>query len=567
MQNITVAEYIASFCKAKDLSTIYHYIGGMTTHLVDAIAQNDSLKLITLRTEQAAGFAANAHARITNKPIISLATSGPGATNLVTPIADCYFDYVPAIFICGQVNTFEQCPTPHIRQLGFQETDIVNIVKPITKLTLAVKQAQDIPNILEKAYNVALTTPYGPVLLDIPMNIQMQKCSLAPFVKKNVEQEKKNNDNTLQLKQFQIDIEQALRPLVLFGHGVQLDQAVNICHEFIEKFNLPVVHSLHGLDSAPSRLNYGFIGSYGNRYANLALAQSDFLLVLGSRLDIRQTGADTAYFERSKKIYHVDINNAQFNTRTAHAIGIKTNIKHFIKKILHLPLKLHNTQSWLDNLDKYKKNYPFDQEIILNDNSIHPNILLRKLSHLFTETVGYTIDVGKNQMYAAQSLQPKIGERVIFSGGLGAMGFSLPAAIGMAFATNNTVICITGDGGLQMNIQELQTIIHYKLNIKIIVLQNHSLGMVQQFQEDYFENRLFATNWDYSSPDFFKIAQGYGISAKKITKQSEIENALLWVKSSKGPCLLECVIPNTTKLYPKIFYGNNLENMFPFVEN
>ncbi len=563
-----VSKYLSEFCQVAGLTTIYHYIGGMTIRFIDEIGKNKNLKLVTLRHEQGAGFAANAHSRITHKPTLTLATSGPGATNLVTPIADCYFDHIPAIFITGQVNTHEQNQNSDIRQIGFQETDIVNICKPITKLSMQVTKGSDFPSALKKAYKIATTAPFGPVLLDVPMNVQKEECAddKISFIS-NISLLCENCvdiflDN--QLNMLITDLQNAKKPLLLFGHGVSLSCADEECARFSEKYSIPIVHSLHGVDVAISALNFGLIGSYGNRYANIALCEADFVLALGTRFDVRQLGANVNYFEANKVIYHVDINPSQFNVKTKNAIGIEADIKGFIEALAKKNISCQSNDFWLEKLSLYKKKFSSLEELAIDNEDINPNKFVYLLSEKFPEVAGYTTDVGKNQMYVAQSIQLKKGQRVLFSGGHGSMGFSLPAAIGMAFATNKEVICFNGDGGLQMNIQELQTIKHYNLPIKIIVFQNNALGMVQQFQEDYHENRLYGTVDGYSAPNFTALAFAYGIEGKKISKANEVDEAIKWLKSSRGACLLEIVISNKVKLYPKLMFGNNLDTMYPY---
>ncbi len=561
---MNVAQYLSKFCITNKLFTLYHYIGGMTVRLIDEINNNKELRLITMRHEQGAGFAASAHARIENKPIISLATSGPGAINLLGPVADCFFDHIPAIFITGQVKTTELNSCAGVRQLGFQETDIVSMAKPVTKAAFLLESAKDFPKILADAYNIAMTAPYGPVLIDIPMDLQIEDCQLSADQTLKIDPSTHTLPSKLiEIEQFKRDLERAKKPLILLGHGVRLAKAVDNCVKFIETHKIPYVYSLHGSDCALAQYNFGLIGSYGNRYGNLALAEADFILVLGARLDIRQTGANIDFFEQGKVIYQVDVNTKCFNLRTNKVNGIPSDVNNFMEKILNTSLQLQDLSSWHKKLETYKNSYPTDEEIKLEDNSIHPHKLLKKTFKVFKQSAGYALDVGKNQMYAAQAVAVNKGQRVITSGGFGAMGFALPASIGMAMATNKEVICVSGDGGLQINIQELETIKYYNLNIKIIVLQNQSLGMVQQFQEEYCDSRLVGTRLGYSSPNMKNIAQAYGIESKQIKTQEEVDSALSWLKATTGPCLLECIIPYTTKLIPKLSYGNDLDNMYP----
>ena len=312
-----VATYIAKFLKSKQIDTVFELQGGMITRIIDELHNQGGIKIVSVHHEQAAAMAADAYARVKNIPGVALATSGPGATNLITGIGNCFFDSVPAIFITGQVNLNEQKADRPIRQLGFQETDIVSIIKPITKAAYSVKRAADIPNIFEQAYNISLQGRPGPVLIDIPMDIQNGECDESiEFIDSNIEYSD-NKEIEDFISKLQQELKNSKKPLLLLGRGVRVANLVSEIMHFIEKLNIPVVMSLNGIDSIPydNKNRIGFIGSYGNRWANYALGVSDLLLVLGSRLDLRQTGADIPTFTKGKKIFHVDIDKGELNNR------------------------------------------------------------------------------------------------------------------------------------------------------------------------------------------------------------------------------------------------------------
>ena len=325
---IKVSDYIAKFLVEKNITTVFELSGGMITHLLDSFYFQESINIVTMHHEQGASFAAEGYARVTNLPGIALATSGPGATNLLTGIGSCFFDSSPAIFITGQVNTHELKGDRGIRQLGFQETDIVSMAKPITKWAIQVLDAEEIPTILDKAFNLSLEGRPGPVLIDIPMDIQRAIIKNPP--NERVELVKTSHLSNQVIDNLISDIKSSKKPLLLVGRGVRAGNCASELEGFISKTNIPVITTLLGLDLVPfnSDLRVGFIGSYGNRWANLAFGESDLLIVLGSRLDIRQTGADVSFIER-RKIYHVDCVIEEINNRVKGCIPINAELKTF----------------------------------------------------------------------------------------------------------------------------------------------------------------------------------------------------------------------------------------------
>lgn len=558
-----VVTYIARFLKAKGIDTVFELQGGMITRIIDELYNEGGITIVSMHHEQAAAFAADAYARIKNIPGVALATSGPGATNLVTGIGNCYFDSVPAIFITGQVNLNEQKGDKAIRQLGFQETDIVSIVKPITKAAYAIKSADEIPIVLHEAYRISMEGRPGPVLIDIPMNLQHAECidfiDQIPMVcYTDIEIQKAFIDDLLTA------IGESKKPLILAGAGVRISGAENVFLELIEKLNIPVVTSLNGIDivpyNHPNRI--GFIGSYGNRWANYALGTCDVLIVLGSRLDNRQTGADTDSFKSNKRIYHVDIEAPELNNRITDCTILQADLKSFLNELLHVNSVKQNYNEWYTEIAVKKTERP-DTVELTNIKGINPNKFIHSLSQISQHARVFTTDVGSNQMWAAQSIELVSIQRLLSSGGMGAMGYSLPAAIGACFATNKMpVVAFAGDGGFQINIQELQTIRRNNLPIKIVILNNHCLGMIRQFQDSYFESNYASTVWGYSAPNFVTVANAYGIEALSIENENQIENAiqLMW-KNITEPFLLEVLIDIHTNVYPKMLFGNPITDM------
>lgn len=561
-----VTTYIAKFLKEKGIDTVFELQGGMITRIIDEIHREGGVKIVSMHHEQAAAFAADAYARVTNKPGIAFATSGPGATNLITGIGSCFFDSVPAIFVTGQVNINEQKGDNPTRQIGFQETDIVSIVKPITKAAYAIKTADEIPHIFNEAYQIAIQGRPGPVLIDIPMNIQNIEIGESTDFINSKDDDTNKNEIKLFLEDLLTKIKKAQKPLVLVGRGVRGAGLKNQLIEFIEKLNIPVVTSLLGLDVIPyhHQNRVGFIGSYGNRWANYALGSCDLLLVLGSRLDNRQTGADVDSFVKGKEIFHVDIEPSELNNRIKGCYTLHADLKDFFieaKKREYPNIELTN---WKEEINiKYNEKRDIDE--LVNIIGINPNIFIHKLSQASTLAKTITTDVGNNQMWVAQSYEIGDHQQILSSGGMGAMGYSLPSAIGACFANGNKpVAAIAGDGGFQINIQELQTIVRNQLPIKIIILNNQCLGMIRQFQDSYFDSCYQSTVWGYNAPDFAKVALAYNIKSFSIKLPEEIEMGLdkLWEDPTR-PFLLEVSIDIHTNVYPKMIFGSPLTKMEP----
>lgn len=563
-----VCDYIANFINTKKINVVFGMTGGMATFLIDSLYRHGKVKFITMQHEQAAAFAAEAYARMTGKPGIAMATSGPGATNLITGIGSCYFDSTSAVFITGQVSTKDLKCKSGVRQQGFQETDIVSIIKPITKDAWMINRAGKIPQVLGKAFCLATEGRPGPVLIDIPIDIQQKEVKEASV---QLPGSKRACPDGLEpfIRKMYRKLSKARKPLVLVGGGIRASQSRDLFLRWIEKVDLPVVNSLMGVDVLPHghANRVGMIGSYGNRYANLAIKESDFLLVLGSRLDNRQTGSEVNAFRENKDIFQVDCDKNQLNNRVKGCEAFCCDLKIFLNSAIGNINKIRESgiDGWKSEIKEWCKEYPDTKELSCRGDEINPNELMHMISRFSSHSIGYAVDVGQHQMWAAQSLELKEKQRFLTSGGMGSMGFGLPAAIGMAFATSGKpVVLVTGDGGFQLNIQELETVRRNNLSIKMIVINNHCLGMVRQFQDEYFEKRYPATYVGYSSPDFMKISTAYNLPAKTIRKSTEVENALKWLwRDPLSPALLNVEVPVFLNVYPKIKFGSPINDMEP----
>lgn len=565
-----VNDFIAAFLQAQGITHVFEMAGGMITHLLDAIYHTQAINIISVHHEQAAAFAADGFARLSGKPGVALATSGPGATNLLTGIGSCYFDSVPALFITGQVNQHEHKGDRKIRQLGFQETDIISMATPITKKCYAVTTAAEIESILLEAYQLVIEGRQGPVLIDIPMNLQraeieVNAASLLPLKRKYIQ--KTISDELLG------DLEQAIqhsrRPIILAGRGIVASKSTDKLLQFAELTHIPVVTSLLGLETCPydHPLRVGFIGSYGNRWANIAIGTADLLIVLGSRLDIRQTGADVEGFKKNKVIYHIDCDENELNNRVNDCVCFTVDVENFLTVCLEKmsPKKFFQKKDWITEIHQLKKAWP-DTHELKELEGINPNFFIARLSEWSKDVEGFVADVGNHQMWAAQSLRLLQNQFFMTSAGMGAMGYALPAAVGACFAAGKKlVLMIAGDGGFQLNIQELQTVVHHRLPLKLIILHNNSLGMIRQFQDSYFDSRYQSTAWGYSAPNFEKIGEAYGISSKTISETNQIDEGMQFLFSDvEKPVLLQVMIHSKANAYPKIAFGKPITEMEPF---
>jgi acetolactate synthase I/II/III large subunit len=561
-------DYIARFLVQRGVRHVFEVSGGMITHLLDSCYRLGAPSIISVRHEQAAGFAAEGWARMTAVPGVALATSGPGATNLLTAVGSCYFDSTPAVFITGQVNRHERKGTRDIRQLGFQETDIVALAKPITKAAWQVETPESLPDMLERAFAVALGDRPGPVLLDIPMDVQRSDISVGPPGPETAKASPSAATLAKEVDDVIVAIREAERPLILAGGGVRCSNATDVFRATVHGLGVPVVHSLMAVDVLPFEddLRVGMIGTYGNRWANLAMGRSDLLLVLGSRLDIRQTGSDVAAFQAGRTILQVDVQAGEMNQRVTGCHAICSDLGAFLTALRArlASARGKRCEEWRAEIAELRTRWP-DTAETQSAPGINPNAFMHALSRASAAASAFAVDVGQHQMWAAQSLELGWDQRFLTSGGMGSMGFALPAAIGAAFAhAPRPSVVIAGDGGFQHNIHELQTIAHHRLPVKMVVMNNRCHGMVRQFQESYFESRFQSTTWGYSAPDFAKVAAAYEIPGLTVSDEAGVAAALaeLW-RDAAGPALLQVMIDSTTPVYPKIAFGRPFTDMEP----
>lgn len=562
------SDAIAKFLVAHKVQTCFELVGGMITHLLDSFAASGQFTIISMHHEQAAAFAAEGVARQTKgkKIAIAMGTSGPGATNLLTGVGSCWFDSIPCLFITGQVNTRELKGDRAIRQQGFQELDIVEVSKSLTKYAKRIDHVNDLLPTLHQALSLALDGRQGPVLVDIPNDIQRADIS-DDLLKKwintplNISSHHETNFNDLNsLKKFSYE---AKRPLICIGGGARWADSMNQWLSNANELGIPYVSTLMGHERVVATNSYfNMIGSYGNREANWAIQNCDLLIVVGARLDVRQTGAEADDFARSARIVQIDIDPNQLNNRVQADLNISSSSENFFNTYaLNEDTFPNLDKTWLIDLSEKR-----DQALIneYKDWEISPSDFFKGLNkNLVNQSIDYICDVGNHQMWAAQSLRLSKNQAIHYSGGMGAMGFALPTAIGVALQSRKKAIVISGDGSLQINIQELDTLKRLNLDLAIIVMNNSVLGMVKNFQDMYFDGRDQSTKKGYSSPSFFDIANAYGIQSYRVTNIVEMNEILIILSSFKGPLLIEVIMNDATECRPRLAFGSKLDEQFP----
>jgi acetolactate synthase-1/2/3 large subunit len=541
---MTGAEIFVRCLAEEGVEVIFGYPGGATIGIYDVLHDITHIKHILTRHEQGATHAAEGYAKATGRPGVVLVTSGPGATNTVTGIADAYMDSIPIIVFTGQVAT------KLIGNDAFQEADIVGITRPITKHNYLVKDVRDLARTIKEAFYIATTGRPGPVLVDLPKDVMAQKAtfeypksvtlrSYSPTVEGNAKQIKKAAEV----------INGAKRPILYVGGGVISSNATSELRTLADKLQCPVTTTLHGLGAYPeqNRLSLGMLGMHGTWYSNMAVHYCDVLIAVGARFDDRVTGKTEAFAAEAKKI-HIDIDPTAISKNVIVDVPIVGDVKRVLKHLIEF-VKPLDTEDWIKTINQWKAEHPLRYK---HDNLLRAQHVIHTLGKITNGDAIVVSDVGQQQMWTAQFFKWKHPRTCISSGGLGTMGFSLPASMGAAFGRSDLpVFCISGDGGIQMNVQELQTIAHNHLPIKIFIINNGYLGMVRQWQELFWRKRYSHTR--ITSPDFVKLAEAYGIHAIRVTSPSEVEDAIQTALAYKnGPILAEFVVAMEENVYPMI---------------
>jgi acetolactate synthase-1/2/3 large subunit len=576
---MNLSDYVLNFLVKKKIKNVFLITGGAISFMVDAFSRNKKIKYTCVAHEQAAAMMADSYSRLGPNLSCTMVTSGPGATNLITGIACSWFDSIPALHITGQVNSYEkqgaQKGTKNTRQVGFQETDIVSIAKPITKFAYQLKDPNEIKYILEKACYLAQSGRPGPVLLDIPMDFQKAKLHLNKLKSFKVLSKKNNNklfNNTKKVAQL---FYSSTRPVLLLGGGIKISKSEKKLDKLLKKLDIPIVTTWSGVDLLDHNNNnyIGNLGVYGSRSANFAVQNSDFLLCLGSRLDTRITGGVPSSFARNSKIVVVDIDKNELSKQRGLKIHLKINqnLDNFFDDLIK-QLKVYKKsrqKKWLVKCQEWKKKYPIIEKSYYKQKKfVNPYVFFGELSSLLNSKSIIIADDGGHLTWAIQAFKVKKGQKLFSAFGNSPMGYAFPASIGASILGNKSkIICIDGDGSIQMNIQELQTVKSNKLPVKIIVLNNNGYGIIKQFQELYLKKRYEATTpkTGVTNPNFKKISKAYGINYNLIKNNNKINSVLRKVLKSNRPEFIEVILKPDQKIIPKLQFGNPIEDLSPLL--
>lgn len=558
---IKVSDWIVQFFIKKKIECVFGYPGGMVIHLMDSLSkQSQEIKTVTNYHEQGAAFAACGYALTSGNIGVAFATSGPGFTNLITGIANAYYDSIPLLLITGNVNTYESSDGMKIKQRGFQEMNVVNVAKNFTKSSVYIDDPKKIPEEFEKAYQIAMTGRKGPVLIDLPMDIS----------RSFIEDEKISSiENTIKKDNYKggsyksivaEELLSAKRPVLLLGAGCR-DISKKRIRQMVDNIGIPVVTSMIAVDllDGSYELNYGFIGAYGHRCSNFIVSKSDLIISIGSRMDIRQVGTQRDKFAKNARIIRFDIDSDELSYKVKeNEIDIVCDARNIVDELCNCKMANDYSQ-WTEVCKKI-------QNMLIGIDQNNPNVIVDAIMDKIPDGAIITTDVGQNQVWVAQSSKIKSNCKILFSASFGSMGVSLPEAIGAYYGSNQKpVISFNGDGGIQMNIQELQVIRREKIPVKIIIINNYSLGMIRHFQEMYLESRFAQTvlEMGYTVPDFEGIARSYDLKYTTVSSVNDLKDINLNTHYGE---IIEIKIPENTYVVPKSVMNHEPQDQSPFID-
>ena len=551
------AQIFLECLKKEKVKVIFGYPGGSVLDIYDALYHSKIIHLMS-RHEQGAVHAADGYARVTGDVGVCLVTSGPGATNTVTGLATAYMDSIPIVVFTGQV------PTKLIGNDAFQEADIVGISRPCTKHNYLVEKTEDLPQIIKEAFHIAKTGRPGPVLVDLPKDILGKEIEYKPADKVQIRGYKPTyKGNVRQIERVLSEVVKAKKPVIYAGGGVILSNASNELREFAKKTNIPVTMTLMGLGCFPGTdpMSLGMIGMHGTFRANMAVTNCDLLIAIGARFDDRITG-DINNFASYAKIVHIDIDPTSISKNIPVDIPVVGDVKEILKTALGQlkakKIRKPARKNWFADIKAWRDKHSLDYKM---KKIIKPQYVVEKIYEVTKGNCIITTEVGQNQMWAAQYFNYDKPRTLLTSGGLGTMGYGFPAAIGAQVAAPKaTVIDIAGDGSIQMNIQELATAVEYNLPVKIAILNNHSLGMVRQWQELFYDKRYSHSTFT-QHPDFVKLAEAYGAVGLRTDKPGQVEAVIKKALSINKPVVMEFIVENEECVYPMVPAGAPISNM------
>lgn len=555
MAKLTGAEILLECLKKEKVDTAFGYPGGSVIPIFDKLYDSD-INFYLVRHEQGAAHMADGYARATGKAGVCIATSGPGATNLVTGIATAYMDSVPMVAITGQVKT------NLIGNDAFQEADVVGITRPITKHNYLVKDVKDLARVVHEAFHIAQTGRPGPVLIDLPVDVSMASCEFAYPKQVNLKGYKPvTKGHPKQIARAADMITHSKRPILYVGGGVIIADAAKELTAFAKKTGIPVTTTLNALGSFPEDdpMSLGMLGMHGTAYANHAVQECDLLISVGARFDDRVTGKIDEFAPHAK-IIHIDIDPSSISKTVTVDLPIVGDAKHILKELTPLVKKL-SIKPWQAQIEMFKEKYPLSYD--RKATTIKPQYVMEVIDRLTKGNAIIVTEVGQNQMWAAQWYTYKKPRTYISSGGLGTMGYGFPAAIGAKLGRPEKVVFdIAGDGSIQMNIQELATAVANNIDVKVVILNNGYLGMVRQWQELFYGKRYAHTDLATTgNPDFMKIAEAYGALGIRVTEKAEVENAIKKTLAHAGPVFVDIIIDREENVFPMVPAGQAINRM------
>ncbi len=568
-----LSDYIAQFLYEQGIKHVFVVSGGAIIHSIDSVAKHPDMQYICVQHEQAAGAAADAYWRTSRKLGAAMVTSGPGATNLTTSISNVYFDSIPCLFICGQVTTPRLRPNQQLRQKGFQETDVVSLFSSITKYAYRIMDPLEIKYQLQKAVFIAQDGRPGPVVLDIPDDLQRVEIdvnALKEFIPPQVQQLKDNTKNI----QFLVDmIKSAKRPLVIYGVGIRIADVVDPALKFIRQLGLPTVLTWGGKDlmTHDDPLNMGGIGVVGPRWGNFAAQNSDLIIAVGTRLSQMITGGKTILFAPNAKKVLVDIDPQELIKFTINDfkldLGIECDLPNFFKQVSFATRgERDRFVSWRQQIKSWEKEYPIcPPEKYNRADYVDGHVFVKAISKASCEGDVFIVDTGANISWVLQAVELKKDQRIFSAWNHTPMGYALSASIGAALASNKPVLCLTGDGGLMMNIEELATIRRYNLNVKVFIFNNGGHAIQKQTIDTWLNSNYAAVDVKsgLSFPDFVKTAEAFHLPSLRIDNHSHLDSSIAKALTTPGPVVIDVMIDPDQKIQPMLKFGSGLEDLNP----